>query len=75
MKLKQETKNAIWSMVRLCITAMLGVVISHVSNGHDIFSINWKEIVGAGVVAGVMFLRNWFSPTNLNYGPQPKTEL
>ncbi len=62
--MNKEIKAILSSLLRLSITAGMGVVIAH----GGIFGVNWKEVVGAAGFAACMVVYNYFNTDNKNYG-------
>ncbi len=60
----KEIKAIASSMLRLSITAFMGVVIAH----GGIYGVNWKEAAGAAGFAACMVIYNYFNTDNKNYG-------
>ncbi len=62
--MKKEILAILGSLLRLSITAGMGVVIAH----GGIYGVNWKEVAGAAGFAACVVIYNYFNTSNKNYG-------
>ncbi len=62
--MKKEIFAILSSLLRLSITAGMGVIIAH----GGVYGVNWKEVAGAAGFAACMVVYNYFNANNKNYG-------
>jgi len=52
------------TFIRAVISTITGLIIGH----GTIYGLNWKELIGAGAIAGIMVLYNYFNASDPRYG-------
>ncbi len=56
------------SWVKVFLAAVLGFVLTNISNGVDVFSIDWKSLLSAGIASVLPVIINWLNPNDTRYG-------
>lgn len=56
------------SWVKVFVSAILGFVLTNISNGVDIFSIEWKSLLSAALASVLPVIINWLNPSDKRYG-------
>jgi hypothetical protein len=69
-------KTLIGSWTAIFIKAVTAQIILMISQGNDIYSINYKAVLGAGILALIGVVYNYFNKDYISYGftPNPDTK-
>lgn len=67
--------TAVGGWLKVFLATILSLVLVNMSNGQDIFSMDWKQIVSGAVAALIPVLINWLNPNDPRYGVNKTTEI
>lgn len=56
------------SWLKVFVSGILGLVLTNVLNGADIFSMDWKSILSGGIASVIPVIINWLNPNDTRYG-------
>jgi len=67
--------TAVAGYLKVLLATILSLVLVNMSNGVDLFSMDWKQIVSAAVASIIPVIINWLNPNDPRYGNHKNTEI
>lgn len=66
--MKEFLNSAFGSWIKVFVAAILGLVLTNLLNGIDLFEMNWKSLVSGAVASVLPIIINWLNPSDTRYG-------
>ena len=60
--------------LKVFVATILSLILVNMSNGIDIFSMDWKSIVSGAVASLLPVIINWLNPNDPRYGSKEKMQ-
>lgn len=66
--MKEFLNSAFGSWIKVFVAAILGLVLTNLLTGIDLFEMNWKSLVSGAVASVLPIIINWLNPSDTRYG-------
>ena len=66
--MKEFLNSAFGSWIKVFVAAILGLVLTNLLNGIDLFEMNWKSLVSGAVSSVLPIIINWLNSSDPRYG-------
>lgn len=67
--------TAVGSWLKVFVATILSLVLVNMSNGQDIFSMDWKQLISGAIASLLPILINWLNPNDPRYGTNKATQI